>query len=123
MGSHLTGSSAPCDPSVYAGFESTKVEAVRADALIAAGRVPPPTIMKIDVEGAEQFVLEGAPELLRTKRPLLIVEVHNITQMFHVQKLLNAAGYEMEILEDEHASVSRCFTLARPAEESFTTSR
>ena len=123
MGSHLDGSSAPCDPSVYAGFERTKVEAIRADALIAAGRVPPPTIMKIDVEGAEQFVLEGAPELLRTKRPLLIVEVHNITQMFHVQKLLHAASYEMEILEDEHASVSRCFTLARPAEQPFPTSR
>ena len=70
--------------------------------------------MKIDVEGAEQLVLEGATKLLAIAQPLLFVEVHNISQMFYVQRLLLGAGYEMEILDAEHASLSRCFTVARP---------
>ena len=115
-GSHLAAASAPGDPTEYAGFARKTVEAARADTLLAAGRAPAPTVMKVDVEGAERLVLEGAPALLRTVRPLLFVEVHNIGQMFHVQKILHGAGYEMEMLDAEHASVSRCFTLARPAE-------
>lgn len=42
------------------------------DELIAGG-VPPPTVMKIDVEGVEEQVLLGAATLLRTSPPKLIV--------------------------------------------------
>jgi FkbM family methyltransferase len=35
-----------------------------------------PTMLKIDVEGAELFVLEGCREILRQARPVIIVGVH-----------------------------------------------
>lgn len=36
-----------------------EVEAARADELINGGAIPPPTVLKIDVEGAEAEVLDG----------------------------------------------------------------
>ena len=35
-----------------------------------------PDVIKIDVEGAEQWVIEGAQHTLRTCRPVLIVSIH-----------------------------------------------
>jgi FkbM family methyltransferase len=37
--------------------------------------LPPPDVLKIDVEGAELTVFRGARQLLRTKRPILIFEL------------------------------------------------
>lgn len=113
-GSHLSEASLPSEPSEYAHFRRTTVTTARADTLLESGNIPAPTVMKIDVEGAEQLVLEGATGLLATARPLLFVEVHNISQMFYVQRILLSADYEMAILDAEHASLSRCFTVARP---------
>lgn len=114
-GSHLSNASLPSEPEAYSDFQSTTVTTARADTLVQTGAVPGPTIMKIDVEGAEQLVLEGAGGLLAKFKPLLFVEVHNITQMFEVHRILLKADYEMEILDAEHASLSRCFTVARPS--------
>jgi hypothetical protein len=36
-----------------------------------------PDFIKIDVEGAEEFVLKGALEMLQRKRPFLMIEVHS----------------------------------------------
>jgi FkbM family methyltransferase len=114
-GSHLSAATAPGEAWEYEHFKRTDVRVARADTLLAEGRLPAPSVMKIDVEGAEQMVLEGARGLLSDVRPLLFVEVHNISQMFHVQNILFRAGYAMDILDAEHSSASRCFTVARPA--------
>ena len=76
-----------------------------------------PSIIKIDVEGAESLVLEGAVELLSKYKPLLLIEVNNITQMFYVQKRLLKIGYNLEILDKEHTSLSRCFIIASHPEK------
>jgi hypothetical protein len=41
--------------------------------------LPPPDLMKIDVEGYELEVLRGAAATLRECRPALFVEVHGLT--------------------------------------------
>ncbi len=52
------------------------VAALRLDAWRAA-RPSPPSLVKIDVEGAEALVLRGAARLLATDRPVVVMEVHN----------------------------------------------
>jgi len=43
---------------------STKVPTTTGDQLIADGEIPPPDVVKIDVEGAEQLVIEGLKDAL-----------------------------------------------------------
>lgn len=45
------------------------------DEVVATGRLRPPTLLKIDVEGAEMLVFQGAGEVLRRVRPTIHVEV------------------------------------------------
>ena len=53
-----------------------KVKCITLDDLVRGG-TPEPDFIKIDVEGAEEFVLKGAIELLQRKRPLVMIEVHS----------------------------------------------
>ena len=52
------------------------VDAITLDELISTG-VPEPDFIKIDVEGAEEFVLIGAQDLLQRKTPSLMIEIHS----------------------------------------------
>jgi Methyltransferase FkbM domain len=47
-----------------------------------------PLVVKIDVEGGEQLVLQGAREFLSRHKPMILLEVHNIQLMFYVQSML-----------------------------------
>jgi hypothetical protein len=53
------------------------VALMNLDALVSAGAIAPPGLMKIDVEGAEVDVLTGAADTLRHSRPVLIIDLHN----------------------------------------------
>jgi FkbM family methyltransferase len=54
-----------------------EVETVAIDDLVEAGTVRPPTVVKIDVEGAELAVLEGMERTVASYSPALIVELHD----------------------------------------------
>jgi hypothetical protein len=54
--------------------------------------LPAPHVVKIDVEGAETQVLDGAREMLKRARPLLVVEIHG-DQETPVRSLLREVGY------------------------------
>jgi len=112
-GSHLLQAIVPEEQLAYSTFKKELVTTFKADTLISQNPNLIPSIIKLDVEGAEKFVLEGAVELLSKYQPLLFVEVHNITMMFYVQKLLGEIGYKLEIIDTEHTSLSRCFILAK----------
>lgn len=116
-GSHLEEAIVPEEKSAYDGFKKELVQTAKADTLLKQNFASMPSIIKIDVEGAESLVLEGAVELLSKYKPLLLIEVHNITQMFYVQKRLLKIGYNLEILDKEHTSLSRCFIIASHPEK------
>ena len=56
--------------------QQVKVRTIALDDL-AGNQLPEPDFIKIDVEGAEEFVLKGALNLLRRKKPMLMIEVHS----------------------------------------------
>ena len=98
----------------YRGLDSIMVETSRADSLVRSGRVPAPSLIKIDVEGGEVCVLRGCDELLATARPLMAIEVHNTAAMFRTQEILAARGYRLTLLGPTDQSSSRCHVLGRP---------
>jgi FkbM family methyltransferase len=63
----------------------------RLDTLVNDGRFPDPSLVKIDVEGAEPEVLDGAIEVLRRARPMLLIELHSTNQA--VADRLDRLGY------------------------------
>lgn len=75
------------------------VECVRGDVAIDRDGLPVPSIVKIDVEGAELEVLEGFGDYL-TDIELLYCELHGINDT-EVRGLLQDSGFEIEADTDE----------------------
>jgi hypothetical protein len=82
-----------------------------------------PQLVKIDVEGAEAGVIRGMSELLRTVKPVLILELHvtkgAVEHATHaeVAELLDTAGYEYKLIDsdDPHSDVPvRSHIIATP---------
>ena len=100
--SGLTGKSPSLEAQDGGHSGKVTVETQTIDAVIAAGTTAP-SVIKIDVEGAEAKVLKGATELLNgPNRPRLIfVEVHpEFLPAFGdsaelVEELLRSAGYTL----------------------------
>jgi FkbM family methyltransferase len=78
-----------------------EVEATTVDSLTRL--FGPPDFCKIDTEGHEIPVLEGAIETVRKHHPQIIVEVHHATHDAGVRKLLD--GYDL--VELRHGSYVR----------------
>ncbi|MDQ4142755.1 MAG: FkbM family methyltransferase [Actinomycetota bacterium] len=62
----------------------------------AAARFGAPRLMKIDVEGAELDVLRGAEDVLRSARPVVLVEVHSPELEQRCTDLLESLGYQCD---------------------------
>ena len=77
-----------------------EVPMVTIDQEVAAGR-PAPTLVKIDVEGSEAAVVEGAAGVLREHRPFVVCEIHESLHVREhpVEGHLKAAGYTVGWLE------------------------
>jgi FkbM family methyltransferase len=71
--------------------ESQVCVVVTLDALAATE--PPPSVVKVDVEGAEVAVLAGAGRLLRDAGAVWFVEVHNARTDAAVRDVFAASGY------------------------------
>lgn len=59
-----------------------------------ARQLPPPDVLKIDVEGAELMAFRGARQLLETKRPILLFELTR-PNWNEESRLLNKLGYTL----------------------------
>lgn len=95
------------------GFKDRKVKTFPIDKLEESlGIKDAPDLMKIDVEGAESLVLIGAKSTILSKKPIILMEVHSIMNMFNVTSFLSSISYKIEIIKEE--SDGRCFIEARP---------
>lgn len=78
-----------------------EIESSRIDSLIERGEIPPPNIMKVDVEGAELEVLRGARGVLGSGRPILFLEAHSAALETACRAELTSHGYKVHRLESE----------------------
>lgn len=85
-----------------AAKERIKVKVVALDSFFA-GREAAPAMMKIDVEGAELQVLEGATRIIGAARPRLLIEVHSRELANSVSGFLKERDYGIEVLETGRA--------------------
>jgi FkbM family methyltransferase len=95
------------------------VPVIALDEEIAAGALPAPDVVKIDVEGAEIAVLDGMARTLAEHRPAIICELHDTHREF--VEHMRGAGYRVLNLEgpgpvEDQASPS-AHALALPSDE------
>ncbi len=83
-----------CGPSIVAGGtrERQLVPTLTLDLLLDVAR--PPDLLKIDVEGAEIFVLRGATRLLNEIKPIVYCEVDKPRHQ-EAAAIFKAAGYKL----------------------------
>src|SRR5262249_25265638 len=93
-----------------------KTESVRSrtiDSILAREELPPPDVIKIDVEGAEYMVLEGGRKFFTSATPRLVVETHGTDVARQCIELLLDLGYTIaacvpcEVDRGRHAIVDR----------------
>jgi FkbM family methyltransferase len=71
----------------------------KIDSMVAEFEIPPPHMIKIDVEGGELDVLKGALEVLRAARPKIFLEAHGREMEEACSGILSALGYKSERLD------------------------
>jgi FkbM family methyltransferase len=71
------------------------VEGRTLDCLLDNGTLPPPAVIKIDVEGSESAVLSGAVRLIADHRPVVLCDYNDGTTLDMVRQHLGPLGYEI----------------------------
>jgi len=114
-GSFIHGAHTPHESIFYdqVGFTKTMVKSLRMDDFESAlGIKNKPFLIKIDVEGAENLVLNGGLELIKECRPIVLMEIHSIYNMLETCEYFNRLNYSINLLKEEFDG--RCFISAIP---------
>jgi FkbM family methyltransferase len=75
------------------------VQTVTLDEFVAREGGRAPDLVKIDVEGAELIVLAGMGETLRSRRPLLLVELHDTKDGY--AEFVGSIDYEARVIDGD----------------------
>ncbi len=86
--------------------KAEQCKTVRLDQFIIKEALPIPSLMKIDIEGAEIDCLMSASNTLTNHHPILIVEFHSLDLLKKGYSLLNSHGYT---LRTQHSVVNEQF--------------
>lgn len=71
------------------------VEARTLDSLVEESRVPVPNLIKIDVEGYEEYVLRGALRTLRSFSPVVLCDYNDSGTFDMANRMLRPIGYQV----------------------------
>jgi FkbM family methyltransferase len=94
------------------GFKSMKVKTVALDMPTDIFRAKKdPDIIKLDIEGAEFLALRGMIKTIERSKPIVLVEVHSIYNMYILGEIFKELGYVLELLKEE--TDGRCFFAAK----------
>ncbi len=78
-----------------------EIEITSIDELVESGALPPPTFLKIDVEGGEMAVLRGARKVIESQRPRMILATHGEEIDAECRALLREWNYDMQDIDHE----------------------
>lgn len=94
--SRVTGG-APSEGRAAVGLKprTERVTVRTLDGIVAEAQAPAPTLMKVDVEGAEASVLRGARDHLTRHDVRLVVELHGVAYARQTVELLWELGYHV----------------------------
>jgi FkbM family methyltransferase len=86
--------------SINRGDAGTLVPVFPLDELVGKHIIKAPTVMKIDVEGGEFDVLNGAMRILKDNHPTIFLSTHNIAVRKECIDLLTSLGYTLSSLDE-----------------------
>ncbi|UCG58550.1 MAG: FkbM family methyltransferase [Phycisphaerales bacterium] len=69
------------------------------DELFSKGELPEPNFLKIDVEGGEEIVLEGAKQLVQRALSIILVATHGDNEHKFATECFKLFGYEYSMLD------------------------
>ena len=95
-----------------ANTNTTLVSTVSLDA-VAAKLAIQPNVLKIDVEGAELAVLQGAEKIITDSKPIIFLSVHSPKLRTDCLNYLQKFGYGFEPLEEDHKNAMEFLCLAK----------
>jgi FkbM family methyltransferase len=93
---------------------SLRVRTVALDSLVSRKEIPPPNLMKIDIEGAELECLRGAANMIQESRPVVFLATHGPQIHTACTELLEKWNYRVTSL-DGRPSESADEVIARPS--------
>jgi FkbM family methyltransferase len=75
---------------------SLKIETVSLDDLFEQNKIMLPTLIKLDIEGAEFMALQGAINVLKRSRPIIMLATHGTDVHHDCCQFLSSLGYRLE---------------------------
>lgn len=81
------------DEPVTAGEKTIRIETLVLDELVTAGRIRPPQLIKVDVEGHGAKAVAGARRTITRHHPVLVMSFHSHAEADDTQALLEPLGY------------------------------
>lgn len=77
-----------------------EVSITTLDALVDSGRLPPPQLIKMDIEGAELGALQGGARMIAQHKPTLFLSVHGAEVEAGCRQFLNEQGYTLRNVKE-----------------------
>jgi FkbM family methyltransferase len=77
----------------------SQIRAVRLDSFIFREDYPLPDYLKIDVEGHAGKCLAGMTEMLRKSKPIIVCELHDVSELAAVSSILAEHSYSINVFD------------------------
>ncbi|MCL5407582.1 MAG: FkbM family methyltransferase [Patescibacteria group bacterium] len=114
-GGYIEGAETPYTKNDYqtVNFKKTIVRQTSLDNITKDLKVNhQPFLIKIDVEGAEYLILQGAKKFIIKNKPIFLIEIHNLYNILEVYRFLIEHKYDIKLLNE--TTNCRCFIAAFP---------